>query len=92
MPIEPAPLNDIEEIPSCDGVTIIMACRSEARALEARQKLLELLNDHVAREIRRPDYDGHAEEFRNNVELDFVPIDMANIRSVFRFADVVLQK
>lgn len=69
-----------------------MACRSEARALEARQKLLDLLDEHVAREIRRPDYDGHAEEFRDNLELDFMLIDMSNIRSVFKFANDIIQK
>ncbi|KAK7696595.1 hypothetical protein QCA50_001253 [Cerrena zonata] len=84
--------SSIESIPSCDSLTIIMACRSKARALEARQKLLDLLDDHVAREIRRPDYDGHAEKFRNNLELDFLPIDMSNIRSVFRFANAIPQK
>ena len=79
-------------VPSCDGVTIIMACRSEARAMEARQKLLDLLDEHVAQETRRPDYDGHAEKFRNNLKLEFAPIDMSNIRSVFRFANVIAHK
>ncbi|CAL1702097.1 unnamed protein product [Somion occarium] len=60
--------------------------------MDARQKLLDLLDDHVVREQRKPDYDGHADEFRDNLELDFIPIDMSDIRSVFRFANVISRK
>ena len=69
-----------------------MACRSKARATEARDKLLGLLDEHVAQEMRLPEYGGHAEKFRKNLQLEFEVIDMSNIRSVFRFANVITQK
>lgn len=66
-----------------------MACRSECKALEARRKLLSLLDRHVAREKQRPDYDGHAERFRKNLEINFHQVDMSVSSSVFLFTEEV---
>lgn len=70
---------------SYDGLTLIMACRSESKAMEARQKLLRLLDQHVAREKQRPDYDGHAERFRRNLQINIHKVDMSVVSSVYEF-------
>ncbi|KAF8075838.1 hypothetical protein FPV67DRAFT_1469452 [Lyophyllum atratum] len=76
----------------CDGLTLVMACRSVKRAEAARTKLLGLLDAHVARLQRRPGYDGHAHVFRKNVTIDIIALDLAMISSVFKFADEVSTK
>ncbi|RDB19578.1 3-keto-steroid reductase [Hypsizygus marmoreus] len=75
-----------------DGLTLIMACRSTKRAEAARTELLGLLDAHVAKLRKRKDYDGHADEFRKNVVIDIVSLDLAMISSVFKFADEVSTK
>lgn len=69
-----------------------MACRSTKRAEVARTKLLRLLDNYVAKLRKEPGYDGHAEEFRKNVVLDIVSLDLAMISTVFKFADEVSAK
>ncbi len=72
---------------SYEGLTFIIACRSKDRALEARTKLLRSLDQHIAKLKQRADYDGHAERFRKNLELNYHGVDMANVQSVFDFAE-----
>ncbi|TCD70474.1 hypothetical protein EIP91_003235 [Steccherinum ochraceum] len=69
-----------------------MACRNEKRALVARQQLLDNLDHHILLERRRPGYDGRAERFRDNLEINFHPVDMADLKSVFRFGRELAQK
>jgi len=70
----------------CDGLTLIMACRSMKRAEAARTKLLRLLDAYIAKLQRQPGYDGHADAFRKNVVIDTRELDLAVIGSVFRFS------
>lgn len=67
-----------------------MACRSEQKALAARKELLRLLDQHVAREKQRPDYDGHAERFRKNVQINYHRVDMSVVSSVYDFTDEIV--
>ena len=76
---------------SYDGLTLILACRSRKKALDARQRLLRLFDRHVAAERRRPGYDGHAERFRENLQINFHEVDMSSTRSVFKFCDELAQ-
>lgn len=76
----------------CDGLTLVLACRSEQRAMEARKKLLGLLDEHIQQERCKPGYDGHADVFRENLRIDFHPIDLAVVSSVFRFGDRLAEK
>lgn len=69
-----------------------MACRNVKRADVARAKLLQLLDNYVARLKKQPGYDGHAEAFQKNVVLDTRELDLAIVGSVFRFATGVAQK
>jgi 3-keto steroid reductase len=73
--------------PECDGLTLIMACRSTKRAEEARTLLLSLFDSHIDKLRKQPGYDGHAHEFRKNVNIEIHALDLASISSVFRFAE-----
>lgn len=77
---------------SYDGLTLIMACRSQQKALAARRKLLHLLDQHIAREKQRVDYDGYAERFRKTLEINFHEVDMSMASSVYHFAEEVSEK
>ena len=70
-----------------DGLTLILACRSKDKALEARTKLLHSLDQHIAKLKKGADYDGHAERFRKNLEVNYHRVDMADVQSVFDFAE-----
>jgi len=78
--------------PKPDGLTLILACRSRQRAEVARTDLLRLLDTHVSRLQKQPGYDGHAHEFRKNVVIDVVILDLAELSSVFKFAEDVASK
>ena len=76
----------------CDGLTLILACRSKQRAEAARTKLCDIADELVRRAKCSPDYDGHAEIFRNNLHIVVHIIDLADIQGVFHFADEIAQK
>ncbi|KAH8105487.1 NAD(P)-binding protein [Cristinia sonorae] len=77
---------------SYEGLTLILACRNEGRANTARQQLLQELDEYIHGEKRRPGYDGYAERFRDNLEVNIHLIDMSSLRTVFRFARELSQK
>ncbi|KAF5372003.1 hypothetical protein D9615_008107 [Tricholomella constricta] len=85
--------SDTSDLPvECDGLTLIMACRSVKRAEAARTKLLALLDAYISRLKRKPNYDGHAHAFRKNLIIDIVSVDLAMISTVFKFADEVTSR
>lgn len=70
-----------------------MGCRSEKRALDARTKLLALLDEEIQ---RRKDKDGitsiqaqFMDRFRESLEIDFVPCDLASVDATLSFCDVI---
>ncbi|KAI0698879.1 hypothetical protein BC835DRAFT_1268627 [Cytidiella melzeri] len=85
-PISPSSSPDVTP-EDYDGLTLILACRSKERALEARAKLLLTVDRQVAKQKQRRDYDGRAERFRENLEINFHKVDMADVQSVFEFAE-----
>ena len=89
---EPLP-NDIDQnLQEITGLTLIMACRNPKRAAKARDDLLYFFNAHVAQLKRRPDYNGYAEEFQKNVQIDVEYLDLASIKTVLDFARIVSSK
>jgi 3-keto steroid reductase len=68
-------------------LTLILACRSEAKATIARRLLLKVADEAVEKRKRTVGYGGHAEKFREGLEIDFIPLDLASIESVFRFGE-----
>ncbi|PFH50347.1 hypothetical protein AMATHDRAFT_145345 [Amanita thiersii Skay4041] len=76
----------------CDGLTLIMACRSTTRAEVAKSQLLHSLDARVAWLKSQPTYDGHAEKFRKNVDINVLCLDLADIGSIFQFSNVVVDK
>ncbi|KAI6122840.1 hypothetical protein EV401DRAFT_1950221 [Pisolithus croceorrhizus] len=75
----------------CDGLTLILACRSRQRAEEAKSQLYQLLDKHISQLRKSPHYDGCADRFRQNLVIAVHLIDLASVRSVFDFADDVTQ-
>ncbi|KAK7061314.1 hypothetical protein R3P38DRAFT_3383539 [Favolaschia claudopus] len=75
-----------EDALSCDGLTLIMACRSTQRAEAARKELYHELDAYVAELRTKPDYDGHADVFRRNLTIEVEYLDLAVLSSVFDFS------
>ncbi|KAJ4471989.1 hypothetical protein J3R30DRAFT_1015483 [Lentinula aciculospora] len=69
----------------CEGVTLIMACRSVQRAEVARQMLLHLLDKHVEGLKKIPGYDGHADLFRKNVKIVIHQVDLSSLVTIPKF-------
>lgn len=80
---------DIAPTESYDGLTLILACRSEKKALAAKRTLLRRLDRHIAVEKRKSGYDGHAERFRANLEINFHCVDMSVASSTFKFCEEI---
>ncbi|KAJ3875970.1 hypothetical protein F5051DRAFT_454166 [Lentinula edodes] len=69
----------------CEGITLIMACRSVQRAEVARQKLLQILDERVEALRNTPSYDGHAEYFRKNVQIKIHSVDLSSLETIPKF-------
>jgi 3-keto steroid reductase len=80
------------EQPVCDGLTLIMACRSLKRAEAAKIKLEQSFRRFVQECKKLEGYDGHAERFAANVMIDIIYLDLALVKSVFQFAETVSQR
>lgn len=86
-------LADLEQDCSgCDGITVIMACRSLAKGESARTELLRLLDEDIAEIKKDEKNDGWADKFRANVQVDVARLDLAEMKSVFKFADIINSK
>ncbi|KZV71402.1 NAD(P)-binding protein [Peniophora sp. CONT] len=66
----------------CEGVTLVMACRSQQRAEDARAELLRLFEEDV-----RGINDTNATLFRKNVEIVIHKLDLASVSSTLDFCD-----
>lgn len=93
-----AVMSSLRESPF-DSLTIILACRNKSRAIEARDKLLIFFGAELqkrrlqARGVEGSDIlHSYAEEFRRNLQLDFVPCDLASASSVLQFCETVGQR
>lgn len=71
----------------CEGLTLIMACRSLPRAEAARTKLYNCLDSDIARRQKSPDFDSHAISFRKNLTIEVHVVDLANLTTIFKFAE-----
>ncbi|KAF5390400.1 hypothetical protein D9757_005242 [Collybiopsis confluens] len=73
----------------CEGLTIIMACRSVQRAEEAKEKLFKILDGRIENlrkgKARAVDDDEHAERFRRNVRIEIRKVDLAELNSIATF-------
>ncbi|KAG8961676.1 hypothetical protein FRC03_005084 [Tulasnella sp. 419] len=72
-------------------LTLVLACRNEKRAADAKRKLFELLDIYIAdlKRLKGDSYDGHAELFREGLTIDTVILDLSTSTSVFQFCDHV---
>lgn len=82
-----------------DSLTIILACRNQSRAFEARENLLIFLDAELQkRRLRARGVEGsdslqvYAQEFRRKLQLDFIACDLASASSVLQFCEAVNQR
>jgi hypothetical protein len=76
-----------------------MACRSTKRAEVARLELLRLLDaDIESLQAKKAKSEAslhelvYALKFRDHLQIDVIPLDLAVMQSVFRFADTLIKK
>jgi len=81
-----APISNVQ------GLTLILACRSAARAEAARSHLYSFIDAHIKKQRKLAGYDGHADSFRENLKIETHSLDLANIQSIFRFSGELSQK
>ncbi|KAF7331832.1 hypothetical protein MKEN_00063300 [Mycena kentingensis (nom. inval.)] len=77
------------EPPTANGLTLILACRSVARAEAARDDLYHQLDAHIKLLRKHKEYDGYADEFRHNLTIEVEQVDLARLDTVFAFAQRV---
>ncbi|KAJ7666531.1 hypothetical protein B0H17DRAFT_1089588 [Mycena rosella] len=80
------------ETPRHDGLTLIMACRSTQRAGAAREELYAELDAHIVGLRAHPGYDGHADTFRKNLQIEIEYLDLAKLSTVFNFATEISKR
>jgi 3-keto steroid reductase len=80
---------NLESRKGYDGLTLIMACRNLKLAEVARTKLYKLLDAHILQLKRAPGYDGHADSFRRNLQIDIHHVDLAVVDSVLQFSRII---
>ena len=71
------------------GLTIVMACRNAKKAAQARDELLAKLDADIQQQRRSPTYDGYADEFREDLEINVHNLDLGRIKSVIQFGEEV---
>ncbi|KAH8829892.1 3-keto sterol reductase [Flagelloscypha sp. PMI_526] len=77
------PSND-DEWSNIDEITLIIVCRSIKNANNAKKEIFASLDKHVQKlDTER------ARKFRENVTIDALQVDLANLDTVFQFAETV---
>jgi 3-keto steroid reductase len=69
-----------------------MACRDLGPASTAKTKLIKFLDEHINQLKKKPGYDGRADVFRRNLQIDIHHIDLASVEATFKFVDTVTDK
>ena len=82
----------VEEPEACEGLTLILACRSSKRAEAARNKLLQAVDVVIAKRKGEGTFDSHAQEFFKNLDIVIHLVDLASVRSVLQFAEEISQQ
>jgi 3-keto steroid reductase len=88
--LEPAEAT-AEYIP-CTALTLILACRKRADGEATRTRLLELVNLDLQRQRNDSAYDGNAEIFRENLQIDIATMELSDANSVLHFCDELNHK
>lgn len=69
-----------------------MACRSLKRAEAARKQLYQHLELDIAQQKQASNYDGHAELFKSNLQINIHEVDLSSFRSVIQFCREIDQR
>jgi 3-keto steroid reductase len=72
-------------------LTLILACRNPKKATAARDELLQYVDKLIVQQQNNVDQKQleHAKEFRKNLEIDLLKLDLASSASAFNFCDEV---
>ena len=70
-------------------MTMILACRSEARAMKAREAMLSQLDKDF---LERNGVGEQDREFKKNLEIVWEGLDLSEMRSVYGFIGRVKSK
>jgi 3-keto steroid reductase len=70
---------------NCDGLTLIMGCRSSSSGHAAREQLLEQFDIHLSRLKEQARFE-RAKKFRENLTVEVAVVDLAVGNSVLKFA------
>jgi 3-keto steroid reductase len=89
--LDPQKIESVEVEP-CEGLTLIMACRSRSRADAARDDLFARLDKELERRRQEHGPDAHAARFRANLKIEFLYADLALLSSVFMAAQELSKK
>lgn len=75
-------------------IVLIMACRSPKKATAARNGLLRYLDDYISKQKATAGQKllAHMKEFRKNLEIDLLQLDLASSKSTLDFGDEVSQR
>jgi 3-keto steroid reductase len=78
----------------CTRLTIIMACRSQKQAEDARRRLLEKLDEEIEYRSEKGSSEQRAryKKFRETVRLDILSLELSLSSSVLDFCDMVQQR
>jgi hypothetical protein len=88
-PGEPKPC----EYAPVTGLTLIMACRSPARATASRDNLLNYLDEYIQKQKDKGTVPmEHMKEFRKNLVIDLLPLDLASLQKTFEFCELVVER
>lgn len=72
-------------------LTLILACRNPKKATAARDGLLQYVDELIAQQQKNVDQKQleRMKEFRKNLEIDLLKLDLASSASAFNFCDEV---
>ncbi|KAG8805305.1 hypothetical protein FRC19_007976 [Serendipita sp. 401] len=81
------------EFTASKGLTLIMACRSAERAVTAKENLLKHLDEHISKQKNNQSASiNRMLEFRRNLKVDLLSLDLANTTKTFEFCEEVTHR
>lgn len=81
-----------EYIPTT-GLTLVMACRNPKRAADSRDNLLSYLDEYIEKQRNRKGVSvEQMKEFRRNLVIDLLPLDLTCLKKTFEFCDLIIER
>jgi len=81
------------EFTPTNKLCLILACRNSKKASLAREGLLRFLDEHICQAKKMdPSRSERMDEFRENLSIDLLELDLASVASTFKFCDQVSKR